>query len=261
MTHISGVNQPHKHQKSFLNRLITRTPAYVTFPAAFCVLSFLFYNTSSFNINIFFIGTIVYTFWEYSIHRWALHVIPLMISYQTYKIVHGRHHGELSKYSYYYPQTLSRVVFPFTHSIPLLTTLSLVSLYVFNNINNALIFIIGMIIAHLSNEILHYYSHGGFDYIHLLEPVRYYHNVHHLISTQIAYGFCTPFWDLIFFSFPLKQLKQKLGNGIKFYVAMIIIVFPFPVPFIQWMLLSLVQSDWSLKELQVYIDEKKANIS
>ncbi len=216
-------------------RFLTRTPPIISLSVALIAFSFSIKAAvecspaPAFIFQSVLIGCAVYTFFEYSIHRFGLHVIPLLLGGRDlFRFAHGRHH------IFFFPQEASRIVFPLTHIVIFLVPPMLLYLYAFGY-ERGWIIVSTNIICHICNEIIHVYAHGQFGRHRVLEASRFYHLQHHLASSQTAFGFCTPWWD-----FALGTLPRAFtsGGGASWQLR-IITALPIPVPFVHWVLLGL----------------------
>jgi len=102
----------------------------------------------------------------------------------------------------------------------------------------------GFVFADLCNNIIHYYSHGSLDkLLFFLLPARWYHIYHHKREFNKGYGFCTPFWDVVF-----NTLLDKFNDLPP--ICQKIVYIPIPIPYFHWILLYYYgRYDWNYEHL------------
>lgn len=143
----------------------------------------------------FFVGVILWTFTEYTLHRFLFHFEAK--SEQAQKIFflfHGVHHAQ--------PQCKTRLVMPPAVSVPL----SLV-VYGIMYVLFALIFglphwlgpvMSGFTIGYLFYDLTHYATHHFGMRKGIWKWLKRYHMQHHYKTPNARYGVSSPLWDYIF---------------------------------------------------------------
>lgn len=140
------------------------------------------------SIGLFFAGLFIWTFFEYSLHRWMLHWIPDNRWGKKVNFwVHGIHH--------YYPKD-TRVV-PLGRSIPGYALLWVIFYFVCGPIYWHAVFS-GFILGYLAYEMVHYASHNSRWQNKWFQKLQKHHMYHHFRNPDSSYGFTGTFWDWIF---------------------------------------------------------------
>ncbi len=152
----------------------------------------------------FLFGIILWTITEYTLHRFVFHYEPR--SPRQERIIflfHGIHHAQ--------PQCKTRLVMPPAVSIPM----SLVYYGLLNLILGTLLGIpqwiwpiySGLVVGYLAYDLIHYATHH-FPMRHgILKFLKRYHMQHHYKTPNQRFGVSSPFWDLVFGTFPKEDLR------------------------------------------------------
>lgn len=143
----------------------------------------------------FVIGILVWSFTEYTMHRYVFHFKPRNEwQARVVFLFHGIHHLQ--------PQDKTRLVMPPIVSIPLaLTFYGLFNLVLGTLLGRAfLIFpmFAGFGAGYLAYDMIHYATH---HYPMRWGPLKYlkrYHMMHHYKTPDERFGVTSPFWDVIF---------------------------------------------------------------
>ncbi|XP_050305708.1 fatty acid 2-hydroxylase isoform X2 [Anthonomus grandis grandis] len=152
-------------------------------------------------------GILIWTFLEYSLHRWVFHMEPsgrsrLMI--YIHFAIHGLHHKV--------PFDTRRLVFP-----PVPAAIIALTLYKFFSIflpESCIILVVaGALIGYVTYDMIHFYLHYGAPsedsyFYHL----KRYHNQHHFAHHDSGFGISSILWDKIFGT---AIRLRKLGMGIR----------------------------------------------
>ena len=153
----------------------------------------------------FLFGVILWTFTEYTLHRFVFHYEPH--SPRQERIIflfHGIHHAQ--------PQCKTRLVMPPAVSIPM----SLIYYGLLSLILGALLGIpqwiwpiySGLVVGYLAYDLTHYATHH-FPMRHgILKFLKRYHMQHHYKTPNQRFGVSSPFWDLVFGTFPKEDLRS-----------------------------------------------------
>lgn len=153
-----------------------------------------------------FLGVLVWSLLEYSLHRWVFHIEPsghskLMIYFHF--AIHGLHHKV--------PFDTRRLVFPpFPAAIIALIFYKIFSL-IFSE-STLILIIAGGLLGYVMYDMIHYYLHYGAPqensyFYHL----KRYHNQHHFAHHDSGYGISSIFWDKIFgTAIQLKELHKSI---------------------------------------------------
>ena len=156
----------------------------------------------------FLVGIIVWSFTEYTMHRFVFHFSPENPGPRLERIIylfHGIHHHQ--------PQCKTRLVMPPVVSIPLAIGFWFLFKLVFISVLGAPAWLHpvfgGFIAGYIGYDLIHYATH------HLpmewgpLKYVKRYHMQHHFKTPDQRYGVSTPAWDVVFHTKPEDQKKQR----------------------------------------------------
>jgi len=143
------------------------------------------------------LGWILWTFFEYCLHRWLLHHMrtrPLRILF--WNLLHREHH--------LYRQMRD----PDHHGVHLAITLPLTSLFCLGVLKGsrhaaAPAVLAGWLLGYCVYEALHWLFHANRPYqkllsMKLIARLRDAHEIHHLVNASRHYGFVSLFWDRLF---------------------------------------------------------------
>ncbi len=147
--------------------------------------------------GLFVAGILIWSFVEYSMHRWAFHYEPRSAwGKRLHFMLHGVHHD--------YPNDASRLVMPPSVSIPLAFLFYGFFFLFFGRLTPASF--AGFLTGYLFYDGLHYATHhfpmkGG-----LLLWLKRYHMRHHYQDDETAFGVTSPLWD---YAFGTKVLRSR----------------------------------------------------
>ncbi|CAG9766436.1 unnamed protein product [Ceutorhynchus assimilis] len=140
-----------------------------------------------------FLGLILWSFIEYSLHRWVFHMEPTgksKLLIYVHFIMHGLHHKV--------PFDTRRLVFPPAGSAIIGSIIyKIVSLIVPDYM--IILLAAGGFSGYLMYDMIHFYLHCGAPkensyFYHL----KRYHNQHHFAQHNSGFGISSTFWDQIF---------------------------------------------------------------
>jgi len=174
----------------------------------------------------------MYTLVEYITHRWFFHVIEYfpMTKDKIYYVVHGAHHVHPNK----------GVNLPLINHWGVAFIWSTIIYGIFGSTYWAVV-ASGVKAGYAFFEFAHFYAHSKLKWS-LLEPLREYHDQHHVVSRKTAFGFVSPFWDLAFGSLPPKtpyNLKQYDHP----YIAAFFLYLPIPAPYYHFIIQAIMRSN------------------
>ena len=161
------------------------------------VIAFLFYYginvqgvSASELFKLFFVGFILWTFTEYTMHRYVFHWDAKSRAGKYFVFLfHGLHHDD--------PQDPTRLVMPPVPAIILSGSLYLIFSFLFPAKYLQVIMAYFMI-GYLCYDYIHYATH----HFPMTNPVgkylRKYHLQHHFSGERSKYGVSSPIWDYIF---------------------------------------------------------------
>ena len=147
----------------------------------------------------FLVGLFVWTFAEYTLHRFVFHFRPRVPWQERASFLfHGVHHAQ--------PMSKTRLVMPPAVSIPL----ALLFLGAFYLILGVLLAIphwvaplfSGFIAGYFVYDMLHYSTHHFRLRWRFWQFLRQHHMRHHAQTPDMRFGVSSPFWDIVFRTMP-----------------------------------------------------------
>lgn len=143
----------------------------------------------------FLIGLFVWTFTEYTMHRFVFHFRPRNAAQE--KIIylfHGIHHHQ--------PQCKTRLVMPPAVSVPLSAIFYGLFVLIVGNLLGAPHWVgplvCGFTIGYLTYDLTHYATHHFAMRSGVLKYLKRYHMQHHYKTPDQRYGVSSPLWDIVF---------------------------------------------------------------
>lgn len=175
------------------------------------ILYFLYRSYFVVNLNgkdiilLFLSGIAIWTFTEYTLHRFVFHYQPKSsIGKKIHFIVHGVHHD--------YPKDSRRLVMPPSVSIPL----ALFFYWLFIMLIGAVYispFFAGFLTGYLFYDTTHYAVHHFNVHSKFWLAIKNHHMKHHYQDATKGYGVSQPTWDYVFgTTFPEKDGKELETN-------------------------------------------------
>ncbi len=159
------------------------------------ILYFLFraikvYPVSEENIfALIIMGIIVWTFTEYTLHRFVFHYKPSSrLGERVHFIFHGVHHD--------YPNDSRRLVMPPSVSIPLAVLFYYIFLAILGK-GFVAPFFIGFLTGYLFYDMTHYAVHHFNIHNSFWLALKKHHMKHHFMDPDKGYGVSSPIWDKI----------------------------------------------------------------
>jgi len=177
----------------FFSHVHPSTPLYIYLPVA----GYMLYLATVDNglafptvTGLVLFGAFVWTFLEYTLHRWVFHYEPSTEwGKRLHFIVHGVHHD--------YPNDGTRLVMPPGISIPLAVLFYGIFSLVFGSQFTPAIFA-GMVLGYLWYDMLHYATHHFSMKRGIWLKLKQYHMRHHYADEGTGYGVSSPLWDYVF---------------------------------------------------------------
>ena len=167
-------------------------PLYIYLPV---ISYFLYKSIMVFDIpelNIFYLvllGIIVWSFTEYSLHRFVFHHQPKSpFGAKMHFIFHGVHHD--------YPSDSKRLVMPPSVSIPL----AALFYFIFESILTRVMvapFFVGFLTGYLFYDMTHYAVHHFNLHNRFWLAIKKHHMKHHYQDATKGFGVSSPVWDKI----------------------------------------------------------------
>lgn len=142
----------------------------------------------------FALGVLIWTFMEYSLHRWAFHFEPKNKTQERILfLVHGIHHD--------YPQDSKRLVMPPSVSL-ILAVITYSILYGITSVFGATYLIpaifAGVVSGYLYYDMVHYSQHHMHITSAYYKDLKEYHMKHHYTEPDLGFGISSKLWDYVF---------------------------------------------------------------
>lgn len=149
-------------------------------------------------ILLYIAGIIIWTFTEYTLHRFIFHYQPKSkIGQRLHFIMHGVHHD--------YPKDSKRLVLPPSVSIPLASFFYLLFILLLGNVYISP-FYAGFITGYIFYDTTHYAVHHFNIHNKFWLAIKNHHMKHHYQDSTNGYGVSQPTWDYVFgTTFPEKK--------------------------------------------------------
>lgn len=184
-----------------LSKVHFTVPLYIYLPVIgyFLYRSIFDFGISFRNIiSLVFVGIFVWTFTEYTLHRFIFH-FPAKTKFgkKIHFIFHGVHHD--------YPSDSKRLVMPPSVSIPLAVLFYYLFYLLFGNVLVAPFFV-GFIAGYLFYDMTHYAVHHFNIHNKFWLALKKHHIRHHYENPALGFGVSSPLWDeIIGTNFPPKK--------------------------------------------------------
>jgi sterol desaturase/sphingolipid hydroxylase (fatty acid hydroxylase superfamily) len=152
-----------------------------------------------------FLGWFVWTFVEYTIHRFIFHYHPKTEKIKRYFfLMHGVHHAQ--------PMCKTRLVMPPVISFPLAGLFYVLFYLVVVNLLGVDHWLFpmftGFIAGYLVYDIMHYNIHHSNVKSGKFFEIRKHHLRHHGKCDFMRYGVTSPFWDQVFGTLPREDCPK-----------------------------------------------------
>jgi len=140
-------------------------------------------------------GLFLWTFAEYTLHRFLFHYEPRTDRMQrVFFLFHGVHHAQ--------PQVKTRLVMPFPISIPGALLFYGLLYWLVGGWMGAPYWVhplmAGFMVGYLAYDLIHYATHHFPMRSGLAKFLKRYHMAHHFKSPRTRYGVSSPLWDYVF---------------------------------------------------------------
>lgn len=150
--------------------------------------------------GLFLLGVFLWSFIEYTLHRWIFHYQPsTKWGQRLHFILHGVHHD--------YPSDATRLVMPPSVSLPLAAMFYLLFVLVFGTALTPSIFA-GMVFGYLCYDMLHYATHHFSMKKGIWLWLKQHHMRHHYGDDDNGYGVSSPLWDYVFGTLEKPKSRQ-----------------------------------------------------
>jgi len=143
----------------------------------------------------FIIGLFLWTFAEYTLHRFLFHHKPTTPRQERiFFLFHGIHHAQ--------PQVKTRLVMPFPVSIPMAAIICglfyLILAVLLKSPQWVAPLIAGFLVGYLVYDLTHYAQHHFAMRSGYAKYIKRYHMQHHYKDPDTRFGVSSPVWDWVF---------------------------------------------------------------
>ena len=139
-------------------------------------------------VLLFLGGLVIWTFVEYTMHRWVFHYEPKSRwGKRLHFMLHGVHHD--------YPNDATRLVMPPAVSLPLAVLFYALFVLLFGRFAPALF--AGLLAGYLFYDTIHYATHHFPMRRGVWQWLKKYHLRHHYQDDEIGFGVSSPLWDYL----------------------------------------------------------------
>lgn len=165
---------------------------YVPVISYFTYVGLFIYDVSSMiYIPVVALGILIWTLFEYWIHRLLFHFTPSgNFGKRVYFIMHGIHHD--------YPNDSKRLVMPPAISLSIALAIYWLMYLVLQNRGLTAALFSGFAFGYLCYDLIHYATHHSSSKIKWFERVKKNHMLHHYRDDSHGFGLSNIFWDQVF---------------------------------------------------------------
>ena len=156
----------------------------------------------------FVIGVVVWSFTEYTMHRFVFHFEPKTNHPTVERLIflfHGIHHVQ--------PQIKTRLVMPPIVTVPLALVFYQLYATVVGNWLAAPQWVdalfAGYIVGYVCYDMIHYATHHWPMRSGVLKALKRYHMLHHYKTPNERFGVSSPSWDVVFGTLPDDTPKAR----------------------------------------------------
>lgn len=185
----------------FLSKNHIAIPLCIFFGGGFSLPSicvFYFGLSVLLSVSCFLSGLLLFTLFEYLIHRYLYHFPTVYKEGHIPYILHGIHHK--------YPRDKKRLVMPPLLSVLLATIILALNYWLFGF--SGIAFTGGFLVGYASYLSVHYAVHAFKPPTNFLKTLWINHNIHHHLDDSKAFGVSSPFWDYVFGTVPTNNKKS-----------------------------------------------------
>ena len=187
--------------------MLTKTHPLVIWGMYTPVIAFLLYlsytrfnYTFSYMLLVFVAGMLLWTLFEYLMHRFAFHYVAHNARAQRIiYVIHANHHE--------YPRDKERLFMP---PVPSFILAAVVFTFQYMALgSNAFMFFSGFLLGYLMYGTMHYAIHAWNPPFKWMKPLWRNHHLHHYKEQEKGFGVSTTIWDRVFGTmFDLKKEKE-----------------------------------------------------
>ena len=184
-----------------LSHVHPATPVVVYTPV---VAILLYLSAQQFSIATivaaFLVGVVLWTFTEYSLHRWVFHYEPKSEwGQKIHFLIHGVHHD--------YPNDSTRLVMPLLVSAPLAVLFYYLFAWIFAPYHLPLF--AGFVAGYIAYDTIHYATHHWRMEGKIGRWLKKHHMRHHFQDDQQYFGVSSPLWDYVFGTMPKRENRSS----------------------------------------------------
>lgn len=185
----------------FFSRVHPSVPVIVFLPAIVAIEVWsLTLVTVLRSIGLFALGYLIWTLFEYWLHRIVFHFEPADgIGARVHWIIHGVHHD--------HPNDPMRLVMPPSVSVPL-SALAFGAMWLIAGGDLAPGLGAGFFAGYLVYDMLHYWLHHFVPSSRLGKTLRERHMRHHFQDDTKGFGISAPYWDDVFRTSPKQRQAE-----------------------------------------------------
>jgi len=154
--------------------------------------------------NLFVSGLIVWSLFEYLMHRFLFHFEPKTNFWKRIIFLfHGIHHHE--------PDDPTRLVMPPVVSLILgFIVFKVGGIFIANTLETS--FFSGFFVGYILYDYIHYSVHHFTPKSRIGKKIKLNHMQHHFVYPNALWGVSSPFWDIIFGTFVNTSAKVSKGT-------------------------------------------------
>lgn len=175
------------------------------------IIGMIYYSGSKLQLSAFTIiltfcsGIILWSFFEYVMHRFVFHFVTENIKLRKIVyLIHGNHHE--------YPRDKERLFMPPVPSIiiaSLIFSIMFLALGIFNGRVYVYAIFPGFMLGYLIYGSMHYAIHAWNPPFKWMKPLWRNHHLHHYKNDEMGFGVSSTLWDYVFGTmFDLKKEKE-----------------------------------------------------
>lgn len=158
-------------------------------------------NVGPIILPAFVLGLFIWTFAEYTMHRFVFHFPPRTPTMERIVFLfHGVHHAQ--------PNLKTRLVMPPVVSIPLAFVFYGLFTLVFGTLFNAPLWVAptfaGTLTGYLIYDLTHYATHHWPLHNRYYKFLKKHHMLHHFKTENARFGVTSPVWDYVFKTLPAE---------------------------------------------------------
>jgi dihydroceramide fatty acyl 2-hydroxylase len=191
----------HSRLLDFFSRVHPSVPAIIFVPAIVAMEAWGLSKVSvAASIGLFAIGYMLWTLFEYWLHRLVFHFEPEGgVGARLHWIIHGVHHD--------HPNDPMRLVMPPAVSVPL-GAIVFGAIYLIAGASYAPGIAAGFFTGYLVYDMLHYWLHHFVPSGAIGRALRERHMRHHFQDDTRGFGISAPYWDEVFRTSPRKRSED-----------------------------------------------------